>query len=355
MREGHTYSDRSALRFDPETPGKPRQFVHPAMDPHYAGLPSMISETTFCRPNRYRSEAPIYYAVYGALQQSDAIVHFALDSADWHVQPGFFMQPWTLMSPAMMGQFPAAALLYREGLVAPGRVLATVDLNKKDLLELKGTPLPQDANLDELRLADVPAGGAPAQPGARIDPLVHYAGRSEVRFTDGPGGAHVEDLAPFVDRRARTLTSTTGELKLDYGKGLLRIDAARAQGVSGALKEAGAAELKDVAIELGHVLVVALDGQPLATSGRMLLQVMSEEQSTGWATEPAGAGVQRIVKLGRDPWRIRKLSGVVRFKRADAAQLQVTALDFNGYPTAPAGTAREIRLQPGTIYYLIAR
>jgi hypothetical protein len=41
------------------------------MDPHYAGKPSMISETTFCRPNRYRSEAPFYFAVYGALQDSD--------------------------------------------------------------------------------------------------------------------------------------------------------------------------------------------------------------------------------------------------------------------------------------------
>ena len=81
----------------------------------------MISETTWNRPNRYRSEAPLFYAAYGALQDSDAIVHFALDSADWSVKPGFFMQPWTLMSPAMMGQFPAAALIYRKGLVEPGR------------------------------------------------------------------------------------------------------------------------------------------------------------------------------------------------------------------------------------------
>ena len=72
VRNGHTYSDRSALRFDPEVPGQPRQFSHPVMDPHYNGLPSMISETTFCRPNRYRSEAPLYYAAFGALQHSDA-------------------------------------------------------------------------------------------------------------------------------------------------------------------------------------------------------------------------------------------------------------------------------------------
>jgi hypothetical protein len=75
---GHTYSDRSGLRFDAEQPGKPKQFVHPGMDPHYDDKPSMLSESTWNRPNRFRSEAPLYFAVYGALQHSDAIVHFAL-------------------------------------------------------------------------------------------------------------------------------------------------------------------------------------------------------------------------------------------------------------------------------------
>jgi len=43
----------------------------------------MISETTFCRPNRYRSEAPLYFATYGALQDTDCIVHFAFDGSRW--------------------------------------------------------------------------------------------------------------------------------------------------------------------------------------------------------------------------------------------------------------------------------
>ena len=35
IRPGHTYSDRSALRFDAGTPGKPKEIVHPVMDPQY--------------------------------------------------------------------------------------------------------------------------------------------------------------------------------------------------------------------------------------------------------------------------------------------------------------------------------
>jgi hypothetical protein len=49
IRNGHTYADRSALRFEASTPGKPKQFVHPAMDITYDGKPSMISETTWNR------------------------------------------------------------------------------------------------------------------------------------------------------------------------------------------------------------------------------------------------------------------------------------------------------------------
>ncbi len=359
IRPGQTYSDRSALRFDPEKPGGPRLFVHPVMDPHYQGMPSMISETTFTRPNRYRSEAPLYYAAYGALQASDAIVHFAFDGARWQVKPQYWMQPWTLMSPAMMGQFPAAALIYRRELVAAGEVVTEVNLNHGDLARLRGTPLPQDAALDELRLKDVPQDTGALKPGQRLDPLLHYAGRTEVRFTGQPGSVKGGQSAQWCDHAAQTVTSTTRELKLDYGQGVLTINTTQAQGVSGALQVAGTAQLKDVAIrselELGHIIAVALDGQPLATASKILLQVMSEEKASGFATEEAGAGVKKITDIGRDPWLVKNLSGTVSFNRPDAAQLKVTALDFNGYPTESSGDARKIVLKPAVVYYWITK
>jgi len=358
LRNGHTYTERSALRFDAEQPGKPRQFVHPAMDMHYDGKPSMISETTWERPNRFRSEAPLYLAVYGALQHSDAIVHFALDSRDWAVKPNYWMQPWTLMTPAMMGQFPAAALIFRRGMVTAGSVLADIRLSREALLRLEGTPLPQDAALDELRLKDIPS-GAEYKPGARLDPLLHYAGRTDVKFVTGQGAMKVSDLKPLIDHAKQTVTSSTGELKLDYGKGVLSINAARAQGVSGALQAAGQVETRDLTIasemELGHIVAVSLDDQPLAQSGKILLQVMSEEKASGFQTETVGEGVKRITNIGTDPWQVKELNGTVRFKRADAAQLKVTALDFNGYTIGACGSGNQIKLQPATLYYLVTR
>ncbi|WP_254509094.1 hypothetical protein [Anatilimnocola floriformis] len=360
IRQDHTYSDRSALRFDGGEPGQPKQFVHPIMDPQYGDKPSMISEVTFTRPNRFRSEAPLYFAAYGALQDSDCIVHFAFDGARWQVKPRFWMQQWTIATPAMLGQFPAAALLYRRGLISAGDVVADATLNKDELLRLQGTPLPQEASFDELRLKDVPQ-GVEVKPGQRLDPLLHYVGRTQVKFANTPANVKTVDAARYIDRKSQTVASTNGELKLDYGKGLLLINSPSAQGASGAIASAGKIELPALTIEsdldLAHIIAVSLDNEPLATSKRILLQVNSEEQATDFASEPAGSGIKRITNIGRDPWQVKRLSGRVALRRSDANELKVTPLDFNGYPVdaaAPAN-ATSIRLLPTTLYYLISR
>ena len=107
-------------------------------------------------------------------------------------------------------------------------------------------------------------------------------------------------------------------------------------------------------LELGHVIVVALDGKPLATSERMLLQVMSEERPTNFRTQPAGNGLHRITDIGRDPWLVKELTGAVKFHRADSGSLAVDALDFNGYPVRQVGLATGFKLDRETMYYLIA-
>jgi hypothetical protein len=354
IRVGHTYRDRSALRFETEAPGDGRDFVHPVMDIEYNGRPSMISETTWCRPNRHRGEAPLYLAAYGALQGTDSIVHFAFDGSGWEVKPNFWMQQWTLMTPAMMGQFPAAALIYRRGLVEEGAVLADIKLSLEELKALGGTPLPQDASFDELRRADLPGEAGRGERLERLDPLIHYAGRTRVDI--GTGGASVvAPLDKLIDREARSVTSAGGQLRLDYGRGLLRIDAPAAQGVSGALggetHVLPAFELH-TAMSPGHVVLVALDGRPIARSGRLLLQVMSEERASGFQTEAVADGRLRITDCGRDPWEVRRLQGRVSLRLARSA-ITVRPLDAMGRPAGRSWRESSWDLEPETVYYLI--
>jgi hypothetical protein len=356
IRDGDIYSDCDALKFESAEPGKPKSFNNPAMDIHYDGKPSMISETAFNRPNRFRTEAPLYYAAYGALQDTGAIVHFAMDTANWSVKPGFFMQPWTLMTPTQVGQFPAAALIFRKGLIRTGPMLVDLNLKIADILALRGTPMPQDASFDELRAKDVPL-GTTIEPSNVIDPLVHYVGQTNTTFSETGGPAKLADLSRYIDRRAQTVSSATGELKLDYGKGILSLNAAKAQGVVGALKDAGNITLKDCTLssdmDLGSIIAVSMDDKPLASSSKILLQVMSEERVSDFKTEPAGNGLQRITNIGHDPWQIRQITGTVKLIRPDASHLKVTALDANGEPIKEIGNAANVTLNPRAIYYLI--
>lgn len=354
IRNGHLYADRSALRFDASKPGGAKAFVHPVMDVEYNGLPSMISETTWNRPNRFRGEAPLFLACYGALQETDAIVHFAFDGSRWSVKPGFWMQPWTLMSPAMAGQFPAAALIFRKGLIDPGEVMAEVRLNREDLISLRGTPLPQDGSFDLLRLQDVPD-GAPAQADTLIDPLIHFVGRTKVEFTDDSSEMSAKDLRPFIDRPQESVASSHQQLELDYRSGLLVINARKVQGASGNPGTRQSIHLRDITIsstmDLLHIVLVSLDNRPISESGRMLLQVMSEEKPTGFQTETAGTGLHRITNIGRDPWRVREFQGYVQFQD----QVTFVPLDHNGHTTGESSSGKTISLHPRTTGYLVTR
>lgn len=358
IRNGHTYSNVSALRFDPAEPGKPKTANNPVVDPMFNARPSMISETTWSRPNRYRGEAPPVLGLYGALQGTDAIVHFAFDSFRWGVKPGFFMQPWTLASPTQLGQFPATALIYRLGLVRPGEMAAELPLKIDDILALEGADFLRQASLDELRKADV-KGETAKKAESDLDPLIHFVGRVNIPINEKGGASKIQDLSPFINHKEKTVTSSTSELKLDYGKGLLTVNAPAAQGAVGNLKEAGPIRLRELSLEspleTGQILAVSLDGKPLSTSSRILVQAMSEEKPTQFATEPTGEGVFRITNIGHDPWLIKELAGTLRLSRPDAGQLKVTALDLNGYPAKEIGTAASFALLPSHAYYLISK
>lgn len=354
IREQHVYTNRSALRFDPSEPGKPKDFTHPAMDLHYLQMPSMISETTFNRPNRFRSEGPLFFAAYGSLQDTDAIVHFAYDSDQWAVQTGG-INPWTLSTPAMMGQFPAAALIYRNRMIETPPPVAQIQLNLDDVKGLKGTPLPQGASFDQLRAADLPAGEV-RTPSGTLDPLLHLVGPTLLQFTTDPTSVQWDVSNDRINRQQETVVAANDQLELDFGKGILKLDAPLVQAVSGNLAATGPVQLSDIRIEsrsdLIHIAVVALDNQPISDSGKMLLQVMTEELPTNREVQDLGKGRLQITSLGSDPWQVKTFQGTVQLPDRP---YRITPLDANGIPMAAPIASNLIELQPETLYYLIER
>lgn len=354
VQAGQKYDDRAALKFQKDQ-GAGEDFNNPLFDIIYNGQPSTITEVNWTPPNRFRADFPVLAAAYGSLQGSDAIFHFAAGSPSWDGTPGKF----SVQTPDDMGQFPATALIYRQGLIKTAPRIANVQLLLADLYDLKGTPIPAPVNFDQLRGNQVPPGATLTNVSV-IDGLAFTVGRVAVDFlTNGTPQSQVLDLSPFIDRTNRISRSQTGELEWNWAQGLVRILAPAAQGLAGFLSAAGSADFPDVTIEsaseYGSILLVALDDQPIAQSSKMLLQVVTEEKPFGWATD-VPTGQRTITNAGQPPVMVRNLSGTVKLKRSDAATLRVTPLDFNGYRDGTATShAAGVQLKPDRMYYLIEK
>ena len=346
LRAGHTYVDTTGM-YGPDSLTRELQYV---------GHPHIVSEYNYPLPNRFRAEAPWLAATYGRLAGTDAFLHFAIEEADWlrgHTK-------FSVDSPAIMGQFPAAALVFRKGYVKEGPVVSHWAARLADLFAFRGGGPAEPAKLDPLRKADTPGSteSGPARPA--LDPLTYYVGQVTAEVGENPGASKAAELGEYISREQKVVRSATGELIWSWGRGVAVLNSPCAQGACGFLGGVPAVNLEQVSIrfknEYGAVLLVPLDDQPLATSGRMLLQVMTEDRNYGWRTEEVtvqGKPKKKIASLGGAPIVVRNIQATIALKRDDAAELQVTALDYNGYPLRKIGPASEAQLLPNVLHYVI--
>ena len=108
-------------------------------------------------------------------------------------------------------------------------------------------------------------------------------------------------------------------------------------------------------LDYGSILLVALDGEPISTSAKLLLQVASEDQPYEWATSQP-TGVRTITNRGTVPLMVKNFTGTVRLKRTDASAMTVVPLDSNGYRvTGTPGHADVITLSTNAAYYVIEK
>ncbi|MGD2176162.1 MAG: hypothetical protein PVJ27_12215, partial [Candidatus Brocadiaceae bacterium] len=325
----------------------------------YEGHAHTVSEYALPMINRYRGDSVFLASVYGSLQGTDGFFFFAVGTPGWQS----VLDKWPVMSPAILGQFPAAALMYRRGDVQEADAVIRQVLDLEDLFALKGSGGADPQNVDNLRARGIPPGGTAT--GTRvtgIDPLAYYVGRVVRTFSGDQAEAVLTDLSPYVDRESRTIRSFTGEARLDYGAGRATVNTPRAQGATGFLGRTEQISLDDLTIrsgsDYGSVLAVSLSEAPLEEASRVLLQVMTEETNYGWEAEPQG-DMLRVVDLGGPPLNVREVAGEVILKRSDAEGLRVTALDPNGYPMEREVEVRaeegrlHVTLEPDVIYYVI--
>lgn len=298
--------------------------------------PYTMSENTWVNPSEYASEAALLVAAYSSLRGVDGWMWFAHGGAGWNNT----YHTWPVAVPSMMGQFPAASLLYRRGDVAKAPVMVREGRKPETMYNRYSNIIRVTPGWDVTRDPDREFNYDPVANQGVVDSLATMVGQVELAYDTDVDFVH-PDLSTFIDNEGKKVTSATGELSLDWNKKQLSIKSPRAQGAVGVIRNT-AFNLGDIQINggsgynFGAVVAISLDGEPLATSKKILLQAGTQGQLTGYTTEPAtisGLQGKRIVAAGAPPYVMEDIDArVTLLGRAVADIDTIRVLDENGYP-----------------------
>jgi hypothetical protein len=298
------------------------------------GLPNIITESTWDQPNCYKSEAPLLVAAYGAMNGLSGFYWFASGGIDYDNS----MTKFQVNIPSMMGQFPATALIYRKGLVHEAPVVVHEERRLSDMYAKKYPIIAEYSGYDPTRDLTRPS----LITGTAINPLAFLVGRVEVVYGGNPANTTTMSLAGHIDETNKLLSTITGEVALDYNKGILKVDAPCAQGIAGFLDQtAGPVGLSDLIVASSNtyatIVAVSLDDVPLANSGRILVQSMTQDYlyqyaetdtTYDWGDGNGAVPAKQITNMGRQPWNIINLRG--RISLANRWIQRAYAVDPNG-------------------------
>jgi hypothetical protein len=332
---GHVYTSRSFTRDPFGSPLSIRQVV---------GHPFIVPESLWVPPSRYESEGPLIVAAQSCLTGLDTFYWFCTGEEEWQ-KP---INKWTFSVPTTLGQFPAAALIFRKGYVKQGPAVVHEERSLADVFGRRLPMIAEEGAWDPNRdIGSMPT-GTPVK--AAVDPLAYLVGRVEVKYDGKASNSKVADLDKYIGKDRKSVKSITGEINTDLERGLYLVNTPKAQAAAGFLGKAGPQKLADVTIvcqnEFASVVVVTLDDQPIAKSGRVLVQLGTSCRPTGWKERPmkvptkeASVEGARIIEVGKGPWQVVRMRGEITLLNSTITK--ATVLDPNGMPVASVPVAKE--------------
>jgi hypothetical protein len=261
----------------------------------------------------------------------------------------------------LMGQWPAAALLYRSGDVKEGEPVVYESRSLQDLWDRRTPIVAEDAGYDPNRDRENFSRTSNIKTG--VNPLAYLVGPVLTKYGGDPAQSKTVNLNEFADAEGKKVKSITGELELDYKNGLCLLNAPKAQGVTGFLKKVGTFKLGDATISSGNdyatVLVVSMDDKNLKESGKILVQVGTVARPTGWKTKPVEvdkkAG-EEIVSYGKAPWQIVKSDVTISVGNRTlktAHVLNPNGMSVATIPLKEVDGAKQFRFPEDALYVLL--
>ena len=164
------------------------------------GFPMMITESSWVPPQGYQSEGPFLVAAYQSLTGIDAYYWFATGEEDWR-QPGSangFLPSegkWVCATPMLMGQWPAAALMYRLGYIKQGEPVVYEQRSLADLWRRRMPIIAEDAGYDPNRDKANMSKESNVKDG--VNPLAYLVGPVVVKYGGDPSKSRAVDLSPY--------------------------------------------------------------------------------------------------------------------------------------------------------------
>ena len=329
---GDRYTSDSAL-LDPQLlPVNLKQTV---------GRPMLVTEGAWVQPNAFGAEGPFLVSAYSSLNGVDG--YFWFNTGDEGFAPpqsanGYLPSStkWTFATPEMLGSFPAAALAYRQGYLKRGAPVVVEQRALQDLWDRRTPVITEEPTFDPNRDSGDIAPRSAVKSGVASQAFL--VGPVQVAFGTDPALSKVSPLAPWVS--GDSVRANTGQIALNRAQGTCTVDAPQVQGVAAHFARAPVHRLSDVGFTsrnaFGAAMVVSLDGAPIKTSRRVLVQYATQSRPTGWSErpvtielkgQPPAAGFE-ITSFGAAPWQVASAQLDVTI---DNPQLtSATVLDMNG-------------------------
>ena len=329
------------------------------------GFPHTVSEQAWVQYTPVAGEAPLTVAAYLSLADVDGWVWFALDTKTWNTGSH---RSWIVENPATLGQFPAAALIYRRGDVAEAGVVMREGRTPASLTSLEDSKLVMNTGYDVFRdnpdIFDVD----PVPGRGLIDPAIGLVGKA-VLDTSTDEELVLPEALDRIEAGTGRISSITGQLEMDTENGVLFIDSPRTQGAVGFLRRYGPVETEDLVLQLnnkyGALVVTSLDGLPISSAEKIFIQAFASDRRVGFEStripmqynNEAVTGL-RVINAGQNRYEVEHIDGSIRLKgmanRFNRARVLDVNLYLQGIPSAVVdGEDVVLTLPPDSLYTVV--
>lgn len=363
---GHYYVGKSVLFYPHKLPVNIKQVK---------GSPMLVTESAWNLPHKYQAEGPFLVSAFMSLTGVDSYYWFSPTSPSFDPNPYFTwanlaggqhpMYRWTISTPGQLSMFPANALLFRRGFIEKGEIVVHEERTLQSIYDRKMPMISEENSFDPNR--DNYNQINPATETA-VSPLAHLTGTVEVVYGGTPANSLVSPLVGnLIDYQEKIITASNNQLTWDYKNGICIMDAPSAQGICGFTGTKKTFSLSSVTVETENeyaaIQLVAMDERKLAESSKILVQVGTVYQPTGWKETPAefDQGGKKVIgfkieNTGKMPWKCANTMVTLKLKNKNINQ--ATLLDAAGYskssiPFSNSGDEIVITLPADAMYVML--